>query len=192
MNPINLPQNSTPSSDLEWRAWCYLIGELSEQETQEFETQLQDPAVCQLLADVIALQSSLQESPASSPPARVVRPLPAPAATGSQGHRWSGLLVLLTTTAALWLVFFGSWTSDSDNTITQNRAESQQLTALWLNPDAGLTPEADALEATGDDLLSDPLSDNIADNNTLTNDTEVPGWLIAAITPPDPDTDPIE
>ena len=50
------------------------------------------------------------------------------------------------------------------------------------------------MAATGDDFLHDPAlegdSDSIADN--VADNTEVPGWLIAAVTPPDPDTDSIE
>ncbi|MFO1021469.1 MAG: hypothetical protein U0903_12345 [Planctomycetales bacterium] len=156
MNPNSSFDKTSAQSELEWRAWCYLNGELSAHETQAFEAQLHEPAVCRLLAELIEVQASLQTTPAAPAPTPVLVSRPQPVSTAAQGHRWSGIIVLLTTTAALWLVFFGSWTSDSDNTLAQHRTESQQLTALWLTPDAD-NPDADNMAATGDDFLSDTI-----------------------------------
>ena len=184
--------NKECESQLDWSAFCYAAGEMSPQETTEFEARLSDDQLArEALARVVELTqtvSAAESQIGDTIPGNIVLP---PARhtmywnIGDWNVRVSWMAIGGLATLLLALLWSGSWGPALKTAHRARQAAGQyELAAAWSQTRdqlssvkaAGLWPSFSLLHGEGDDDLpgNDALVDAVAVDET-------PSWMDAAV-----------
>jgi anti-sigma-K factor RskA len=175
-------------NELDWLAFCYAAGELSAQDTEQFETRLAgDQAAREALAraveltqTVVAAETVAWAVPAKTDSTHVADQVSlAPATTRKSPYLriWLGIGIAAAILLALNLAGLVDLTVNSSKQSSPLRA---QLAFAWTEARAqmvgdsedGVWPALDALHEAEDDFSADVLPSEFA---------EAPSWLTAAL-----------
>ena len=154
--------NSNDSLDaLEWQAWCYVSGEMSETERVEFEAGFADPAVCEAVARQTELFAGLDQA--------CERPLVF-AAVGSEssgGVNWMSRGLMVAAACLLWgFLSLGFWG------VQRGTSREVRLGELWVST---LDEEADE-----GDLLVAAIEPGTTGEEGIEG-LEVPEWMAVGV-----------
>lgn len=179
----------------EWRAFCYVTGDLSAEEAAGFEAELQMELATgeTTLADCLARMSELAvvvQSAAASLPMSAVQGVRAvsnrPAADRPTSQRAGGRVLprRMSLVAACGLMGLGAWWLASSSTSGPQplSGEQQALVAAWIEADVGRSPETASVsddELTG--LVAEATSGAPDDEAGTASEVDVPAWLAAAV-----------
>jgi anti-sigma factor RsiW len=198
---------SAGKDDAQWTALRYVLGEMNADEAEAFERTLAtDLAACEQVAaaaslatnlyTVLATEIDVMTKAAPSMPAK-----PAPISAPVRSAR-RGLWAVVGLVAAVCLLAAGGlsllpFTSDDQEQVATDRADASagSLVAIWSERSAETAAEAPSTAGAGgdranvDDALSfadaDDVAGDLATDSVLIadDDYDVPGWLIAAVSP---------
>lgn len=180
-----------PLSAGEWRAFCYVTGDLSTEEAAGFEAELQMELATgeTTLADCLARMSELavvvQSAAAALPMSasqEVRRAADRTVSHPAGGGR--GLPRRMSLVAACGLMGLGAWWLSSSSTSRSQplSGEQQALVAAWIEADVSRsveTPDASDDELTG--LVAEATPGAPDDEAGSASEVEVPAWLAAAV-----------
>lgn len=145
---------------LEWQAWCYVSGEMSEAERAEFEAGFADSAVCEAVARQTELFAGLDQA--------CERPLVV-AAAGSQnaGVNWMARGLMVAAACLLWgFLSLGFWG------VQGGTSREVRLGELWVST---LDEEADE-----GDLLVAAIEPGTNGEEGIEG-LEVPEWMAVGV-----------
>ncbi len=180
-----------PLSALEWRAFCYVTGDLSAEETVGFEADLQAELAAgeTTLADCLARMSELAavvRSAAATLPASTPQEVRPVAERSASRHAGSGrpLPRRMSLIAACGLAGLGAWwlSSPSGSRPQPLSGEQRALVAAWIEADVS---RSTGIAESSDDGLTGLVAEatpEAPDEEAGTSSTlEVPAWLAAAV-----------
>jgi hypothetical protein len=194
----------TIEENLDWLAFQYVSGELSEHDSVVFEEQLaKDPASCEAVArqvmifeSVVLLTSTAPEAsrnllavPHATPPAQTVAARPAARvsrtdrSTQSSSARWVG--VVITAACLAIVVWAGSSVSPKPQSLAvldtqpgSRLTASDELLGYWVDIKQDLDQPSDMLNLLS--VQGDELWELSSDDADIAGEF-VPGWMLAAV-----------
>ncbi|MBD3673534.1 MAG: hypothetical protein HUJ26_08405 [Planctomycetaceae bacterium] len=160
------PSLPGPDDELNWLAFQYVAGEMTEAENEAFEERLLDDLVaCEAVAAMSGLYDQFQDAVALSSAANtpsVVTPI-------SGLRSWAAVGSTLAALAWLFALLTGT-ESDSVSSVVLNESEDvASLIAGWTG--------SDSEETLADDSTLNLNAFDLKDGT----DPEIPGWMIAAV-----------
>lgn len=168
------------TNELEWLAFCYAAGELSEPDAAQFETRLAaDQSAREALARAVSLTQTIAaaESVGWALPTEAVSPAPRRAKTLPYQRVWIGLGVAAALLCILQISGLLDLTVSYPKKTSPFRA---RLASAWTETRAqmasdfadDLWPALDALHEAEDDLFTDGMPSDVP---------QAPSWLTAAL-----------
>lgn len=156
-------------NQIEWTAFCYVAGELSDEDAARFEEQLAaDQSAREALARAVELTQAI--AAAESLPAVVELP--------QRSGRWTKRLSWMAVGAAASLLVAFLWSTSGIGTRehTAGIRNVRELAAYWTETRASLIAESDEVASDIDDAALDLRADG-----EIASLPETPSWMMAAV-----------
>jgi len=196
---VNDLSEHTDGRELDWLAFQYVSGELSEHDSAGFEEQLaNDPSACEAVArqvmicEAVATLEPQTISPAEVAPVTLTKRASSVAfvPTDSSMARWIGVAITAASLAiAMWAGLFSA--ADQVETLayrSTSQPDASQLVQSWVDVKPIFEDRVDLQSSRLDELNSDELNSWSDDEFGGTNEL-VPDWMLAAVSKSDIDED---